>query len=266
MILKRRAALDGVQLDSIDSRILIQKIEPAAGKETIDAASIWDGSGSRVTGMHRDSLDIVVSFSINEKSYRPQARAEVLEKVNTWAAAGGWLTVNYKPGRKIRVMAAQLPGEGDALQRNQYSITFRAYGVPYWQETEPETLGLSGTSSGGSFSAEGTYTVGGNQRTAADASFQNTGSGTINSLTIRAGESTVTFTGLGLAAGETLTIDHPDDGKRSLMRCRIGSRSAMAKRTAGSANDLWVEPGAQSVGCTADGAGTLEVTIAGRFA
>lgn len=29
MILKRRAALDGVQLDSIDSRILIQKIEPA---------------------------------------------------------------------------------------------------------------------------------------------------------------------------------------------------------------------------------------------
>ena len=266
MILKRRAALDGVQLDSIDSRILIQKIEPAAGKETIDAASIWDGSGSRVTGIHRDSLDIVVSFSINEKSYRPQARAEVLEKVNTWAAAGGWLTVNYKPGRKIRVIAAQLPGEGDMMQRNQYSITFRAFGVPYWQEAYPVALAVDGTASGGDYSsAEGTYTVGGNQRTVADVSFRNTGSGTINALTIWAGDSTLIFTGLGLAAGETLIIDHPDDGKRSLMRCRIGNRSALGNRTAGSANDLWVDPGERLVGYTADGDGSLDITILGRF-
>ena len=69
MILSKRVALDGVQLDSVDSRILIQRVETAAGKETIDAASLWGGSGSRVTGIHRDSLDVVVSFSINEKSY-----------------------------------------------------------------------------------------------------------------------------------------------------------------------------------------------------
>lgn len=265
MILKRRAALDGVQMDSVDSRILIQKIEPAAGKETIDTASIWDGSGSRVTGIHRDSLDIVVTFSVNEKSYHPAARSEVIEKVNTWAAAGGWLTVNYKPGRKIRVIAAQLPGEGDAMERNQYSITFRAHGVPYWQETDPEALALE-TVGSGETSVNGTCQVAGNQRTAADVTFKNTGSGTINTLTLRAGDSSLIFTGLGLAAGETLTIDHTDDGKMSLMRCRIGSRSVMAKRTAGSANDLWVEPGARTVGFTAGGSGKMEIRIAGRFA
>ena len=259
MILKRRAALDGVQLDSIDSRILIQKIEPAAGKESIDAASLWGGSGSRVTGMHRDSLDVVVSFTINEKSYRPQERAEVLEKVNTWAAAGGWLTVSYKPGRRIRVIAAQLPGEGDMMQRNQYSITFRAYGVPYWQEESPVKTRINGASGGLNFG------VNGNQQTVMEASFKNTGSGTINTLEIHAGGSSISFTGLGLASGETFRLDHTDDGKRSLLRCRIGSRSVLSKRTAGSSNDLFVDPGVQAVSYTAGGTGIMELSCAGRF-
>ena len=259
MILKRRAALDGVQLDSIDSRILIQSIEPAAGKESIDAASIWGGSGSRVTGMHRDSLDVVLSFSINEKSYRPQARAEVLEKVNTWAAAGGWLTVNYKPGRRIRVIAAQLPGEGDMMHRNKYSITFRAFGVPYWQEENPVRTRTNGSSGSMAFG------VNGNQETVMEASFKNTSGGTINTLTITAGKSSISFTGLGLANGETFTLDHTDDGKRSLLRCRIGSRSVLAKRTAGSSNDLFIDPGVQHVSYAAGGSGIMELSCAGRF-
>lgn len=259
MILKRRAALDGVQLDSIDSRILIQKIEPAAGKESIDATALWGGSGSRVTGIHRDSLDIVVSFSINEKSYRPQARAEVLEKVNTWAALGGWLTVNYKPGRRIRVIAAQLPGEGDAMQRNQYSITFRAYGVPYWQEESP--VKVRTTAASGRFN----FGVNGNQETVMEATFKNTSGSTINTLTITAGKSSISFTGLGLANGETFKLDHTDDGKRSLLRCKIGSRSVMAKRTAGSSNDLFIDPGVQAVSYTAGGSGIMELSCAGRF-
>ena len=109
MILRRRVALDGIELDSVDSRILIQGIEPAAGKDQITAVILWGGTGSRVTAEHRDSLDIVVRFTINEKSYRPAERGEVLEKVCAWAAAGGWMTVNYKPDRRIRVICAQMP-------------------------------------------------------------------------------------------------------------------------------------------------------------
>lgn len=263
MILSKRVALDGVQLDSVDSRILIQRVETAAGKETIDAASLWGGSGSRVTGIHRDSLDVVVTFSINEKSYHPQERAEVLEKVNTWAAAGGWLTVNYKPGRKIRVIAAQLPGEGDMTQRNQYSITFRAYGVPYWQEANPQIIGLYGGSN------EFNFYVNGNQRAVMEASFQNTSGGTINTLTISTGESSISFTGLGLADGETFELDHTDDGKRSVLRCRIGSRSVLDKRTAGSSDDLYMEPGFQTVSYSSSATGmsaaTMQLKCAGRF-
>ena len=45
MQLKHRATLDGVQLDEIDSRILIQKIETGDGKENISAVSLAGGSG-----------------------------------------------------------------------------------------------------------------------------------------------------------------------------------------------------------------------------
>ena len=135
MKLTRRAALDGVQLDEIDSRILIQGIEPAAGKDQLTTVSLWGGVGSRVTGEHRDSLDIAVKFSLDIKKGQYQERSEIFEKVMAWAEKGGWLTVSQKPDRRIRVFCAQKPAEGDPLEwTNRYSITFRACGVPYWQQ------------------------------------------------------------------------------------------------------------------------------------
>ena len=56
MQLKHRVALDDVQLDSVDDRIMISKIETGDGKENIQLASLWgEVAGSRVTSMHRDS-------------------------------------------------------------------------------------------------------------------------------------------------------------------------------------------------------------------
>ena len=259
MILKRRVALNGVQLDSLDNRVLVQTVEPQAGKMAISGNSLWGADGSRVTNIHRDSVDVNVKFSINEKSYHPEERSAVFEKVMAWAAAGGWLTVNNKPNRRIRVICAQPPGEGDLMNRNQYTIVFRAYGVPYWQEEEAVRVRFSGN--GGSR----VFGVGGNVRTVMDCSFRNTSGGTINSLTITAGSSSFTFTGLGLGNGETLTIDHPDDGKHSWLRIRIGSRSALVARTAGSSDDLYVMPGERTVSFSG-GSGVAEFSCSGRFA
>lgn len=260
MILKRRVALDGVQLDSVDNRVLIQTVEPQAGKMSINTNSLWGADGSRVTNIHRDSLDINVKFSINEKSYRMAQRSEVFEKVLAWAAGGGWLTVNTKPGRKIRVILAQPPGEGDLGNRNQYTITFRAYGVPYWQEADATTKTLTGSS------GSSTMTVGGSARTVMEGTFTNTSGGTIDTLTISAGGSSFSFSGLGLGNGQTLTIDHPDDGQRSWLRIRIGNTSVLAKRTAGSSDDLYVQPGSRAVSFSAGGAGTMVFSCRGRFA
>ena len=264
MILSRRAALDGAQLDAVDKRILIQGIETQAGKDTIGTANPGGTDGLRVTARKRDSLDILIRFSINEKSYRPAERAAVFQKAMSWAATGGWLTVNYKSGQRIRVVPAQYPGEGDILNReNSYNITFRAHGVPFWQEASPTPVVRTGVSGW-----TGTISVNGNQKTFLEFSFLNTSGSTISTLTISCAGTQYQFAGLGLAAGETLICDHLDDGTKCLQRIRILSgstyRSAMAKRSG--SDELLALPGNNTVSYTAGGAGTMTLTAAGRYA
>ena len=134
MQLMRRAALNGVELDSLDDRILIQGIDEAAGRDQVTAVSLGGAPGSRMTGKHRDWLDVTVRFTINEKSYRPGNRDEVMDKVKAWAENGGVLTVNYKTGKQLSVICFQQPAAGDLATRREYSIVFRAYGVPYWED------------------------------------------------------------------------------------------------------------------------------------
>ena len=266
MKLTRRAALDGVQLDEIDSRILIQGIEPAAGKDQLNTVSLWGGVGSRVTGEHRDSLDIVVKYSLDMKRDQYAERGEVMERVTAWAKKGGWLTISQKPGRRIRVICAQLPAEGDALEwTNRYSLTFRACGVPYWQNTQPSHLRLAGVSSG-----EWQFGVGGTAETVIDAAFTNTSGGTVDALRVACGGSAIALHDLALADGETLVIDHADDGRMCVLRIRILSaagvyRSVLDKRTGESSDDLRAGPGMNSVALEAGGSGALELVCAGRY-
>ena len=118
MQLMHRVALDGVELDSVDSRIMISKIETGDGKDNVQTVSLWgDSTGSRVTNVHRDSLDITVKFRIRLKKRNMAEREEVIEKVNAWAFSGGWLTTNYKDNRRIRVFRQQAATPGDSLIR-----------------------------------------------------------------------------------------------------------------------------------------------------
>ena len=262
MILSHRAALNGVELDSIDSRILIQGIEEAEGKDQISAVSLFGGVGQRITNQHRDTLDVTVRFSIRQKKSDMQARSDVFEKVNAWAAAGGWLTVNYKADRRLRVICAKYPTAGDQWNwTNTYAIVFRAYAIPYWQQAEPGKL----TATGSSITRQ--FGVAGSVKTVMDISFKNTSGATCATFTVSAGGSTIALTGLDLANGETLHIDHTEDG---LLRIRIQSgssyRSALGKRTTASSDDLWVNHGNVTVTVTAQRTGSLTMSCAGRFA
>ena len=261
MILAHRVALNGTQLDSLDSRINIKAVEEGAGKDTIGAAATGRRSGQRIQTRRRETLDVVVKFSILEPDSLT-ARETVLEAVNNWAAGGGILTLNYRTGRQLNVVCAQCPGAGDAYEwTTVYAITFRAYEVPYWEESTAAT----GTDSGDTGSVS--LTVNGSAETVAEVSFKNTSGSTVDTFSVTAGDSTIAFTDLGLANNETLEIDH--DGK--LIRIRIKGtggtyRSAMGKRTAASDDDLYILPGSRTVSYTAAGSGSFTASVRGRFA
>ena len=262
MILSHRAALNEVQLDSLDDRILVQGVDEAAGKDQITAVSLFGGVGQRITNRHRDYLEVTVRFSLRVRKNDMQTRTAILEQVNAWAEPGGWLTLNYKPGRRLRVVCAQYPAAGDPWNwTGVYAIVFRAYAVPFWQQDPPGMLTATGSSITRSIG------VGGNTDTVLDLTFKNTSGIVCDTFTVSAGGSVISLSSLGLASGETLHIDHTEEG---LLRIRIQSsgvsyRSALDKRTPESGDDLWVRPGTVAVSVTAQRTGTLTLSCAGRY-
>lgn len=261
MILSHRVALNGIELDSIDDRILIQGIDEGTGKENFSTVSLFGGIGQRITNRHRDSLDVAVRFSIRQKKTDMQARSDVFERVNAWAAPGGWLTVNYKRDRKLRVECVQFPEAKDQWDWTAvYTILFRAYAVPYWQQAEASKLVATGNS------ITRQVGVAGSTDTVMGISFKNTSGSVCSTFKVQAGDSMIDLRALNLYNGETLHIDHTDDG---LLRIRIQSgstyRSALNKRTVESDDDLWISPGYITVTATAQRTGTMTMSWAGRF-
>lgn len=267
MITSRRVSLNGGPLDQVDERIVIQAIEESAGKDSITAVSRGFGNGQRVTGRRRDYLDVTVRFGILAKYDEMAAREEVLEAANTWAAKGGYLTVDHKPDRRIRkAELVSAPGAGNIRNWTaDFSMVLRAYGIPYWEAKTPATWIGAAAGSGGT----GTYLeVPGNTETEADMLIENMSGQRVEYVNIRAGSSVMSFSDLALAAGEALAIDHDDDG---ILRIRIrnaaktGYRSAMLSRSPGSADDLTVKPGNIYFSMSAQRACRPTVTVRGRW-
>lgn len=265
MQMKRRVALNGVWLDEVDSRIVISGVEPADGRENITAVDAAAGYGQRITGSRRSTAEMIVKFRILEHGHSEsglQARAEVLEKVNAWAAAGGYLTVNYKPDRRLGVVLAQAPGEGSLWDyTKEFTITFRAYAVPYWEQETAKSVSFGGAASSGA----GTVQADGSVKTQADVEVRNTSGMTINNVSITVGGNNMTFSGLGLGGSEALVIDHVNGLVRIRIRNGSSYRSAMAMRSMDSADDFRLSPGSSRASFSAQRACAMTVSWRARY-
>lgn len=264
MILKRRVSLGGVQLDSLDDRILISGIDEAAGKENITAVSSANASGQRIVKTRRDTLDVTVKFTMNIKNKNMKDRAELLEKINAWAAPGGWLKVNYRPGRQLYVVLAQAPGGGDMFNwTNEFTMVFRAYAVPYWDDITPAAV-QSKVAASGSMTLE----VPGSAQTVAGVKIENKSGKDITNFTVTVGGKTMKFSASGstlLPANGTVTIDHWRNAGRTFLRAYNASRSVLRYRSSDSADDLDVKPGKISISFSAQRAVQVTVSAKGRY-
>ena len=242
MILSKRVALGGVQLDEIDPSIVIRSVDPGATKESVQTAAMMGGSGQQITSRHFDTLDVAVSFAIDLPKKQLAERRTVFDQVMAWAAAGGWLTVNFMTGKRVYIDSVTLPSSADLWNwTEEFQIVFRANAVPFWQDATATSISIT---SGGT----GTIAVPGIAETVCSIDVKNTSGSTIDTLTVEAGDSSMSFTDLGLLNNEVLSIGHKKDGTL-FIRIYTGStyRSALGKRTGGSADDLYVKPGNRTI-------------------
>lgn len=258
MILSRRVALGGQQMDELHERIVIRSVDVGVPHENVRAESLMGHFGQRIVDQHWENLEVTVTYAIDVPKRNMALRRKIFETVNKWAMQKGWLTVNWMDDRRMYVDKVVYPSAGDMWNwTDEYTIVFRAYGLPFWMAVTPTQVNVNETS-GGSWTLEAL----GNVATPVDVDFRNVSGMTIPYFTIRVGGTRLSFSNLGLGGSETLNITHGTDG---LLRCRIGGRSVYNKLEAGSSDRLMAAPGMLAVQMSASRAGNLSVRHYGGY-
>jgi len=136
-------ALNGVALHSLHPDIVLQSANDKAAVIKNSAVTMGSRIGQQLTGTERQYIEVQVVFAIANKTL--STRQSILQTVASWASKGGKLTLSYRSGQELDVVLESLFDTGYIYEwTNNYTITFRAYAVPYWQATAYTTFSLSG--------------------------------------------------------------------------------------------------------------------------
>ena len=169
MILSRRVALGGQQLDELHERIVIRSVDVGVPHENVRAESLMGHFGQRIVDQHWENLEVTVTYAIDVPKRNMALRRQIFETVNKWAMQKGWLTVNWMEDRRMYVDKVVYPSAGDMWNwTDEYTIAFRAYGLPFWMAVTPTQVNVNETS-GGSWTLEAL----GNVATPVDVDFRN---------------------------------------------------------------------------------------------
>lgn len=262
---KSGEALEG--LHTLDNRIITQGIHEMRPAVTVTTGSTAKRIGQFITGTEREYLEVVVSFSIKERKDLA-ARARIIDAVNAWAMAGEWMSVNYRPDKRLRVFCYQPVETGFVRDWTEnLSLSFRTLGVPYWlNASAPEVL----TSVAANTTQQAQITPGGTEYAPLEGIVMNMDSGTINAVSMSYAGQTLAFQNLGLAAGEVLRLSVDERGILQLYISEKSSitndRTAQDKRTPASVDEIILPPGGGAVSCAADGQSIFLLRSRGRWA
>lgn len=249
--------LDGVELSAIAPEIIVTDITHNAPVREVRASDIAGRNGKLYTRTVTSSAGVAVSFEIHTPDVR--RRAAIMEDVQRWAMPGGVLTTSDRPDRVLRVVCESLPTIGSAQKwTGSCSIGFVAYAVPFWEDETPRRVSITGNGN------KTLFVPGFAAPASVDAKVTNTGSGAISSVTLTAGDTAMTFAGLAMEAGQTMTLAHD---ARGLLTARIGNASVLDKRTAASSDELELEPGKNAtLSATTNGTASTTFEVRGRYA
>ena len=248
--------LDGVELSAIAPEIIITDITHNAPVREVRASDIAGRNGKLYTRTVTSSTGVTVSFEIHTPDVR--RRASLMEEVQRWALPGGVLTTSDRPDRVLRVVCDSPPTIGSAQKwTGVCSIGFVAYAVPFWEDEAPRFVSITGNGSKSLFGPGFAAPAG------VEAKVTNTGSEAISSVTLTAGETSMTFAGAALEAGHNMATDH--DARR-LLTARIRGESVLDKRTPASSDELELEPGKHAtLSVTTDGTASTTFEVRGRY-
>lgn len=251
--------LNGAALSAVDAAIVVRHaIEPET-KANIAYIDNSGRSGRRIVSHGRESKIIRARFSIRGL-YNLEERARVIDRVNGWAAAGGYLRISARPEQRIRVSCIKYAATDEVISpAGIYTLEFEANMSPFWEAAAPTHIDLSGAE------ATGEIVIRGTAPSPIEIEATPTGAA-LTSLVITAtgakGESAITLTGLNVPADTALAIGYDGHGFLSIA---AGGVSLLDKRTPESSDELTAWPGVATISITANTAVDARIISRGRW-
>lgn len=252
MITRYKVWIDNIGLQDLDDAICITDIKEKTPKLNAVTAAKPLGGGSHLLRLRRESLSITVRFAI--RAYDIAVRKRIMSAVRAWAHEG-YLSINDRPGQRLWVVCDKPPAVESALKWTaETEMTFTAFALPYWEEDTPSTCTYTGSKGNATLNSTGSL------ESALEATITPTAA--LHSFTISANGSVFSFAGLNIASGNAVIISHTPQG---ILRVKSGSASLLGKRTAASADEIIIKPGANTISFTSDASCTAVFSTRGRY-
>ena len=253
MISRYEVILGGMALSAISPHIVILDVQHPPASIRNGTYSLAKRQGAHVYRRYIESTSVTVSFMI--RAYDIRERQAILQQVVRWAKNGGVLQTSDREGQQLRCICEQYPSVSSVRNwTDPLQITFAAHALPFWQEVLPATLSLTGTSGSGNL-----YVPGDADDAFVEATI--TANAALSSLSLTAGDTSISLTGLSIASGGTVVIAYDQDMIQSI---RTGSTSLLSKRTGN--DDLTVPSGEISAfSFTSDANCTVAFSVRGLW-
>lgn len=226
-----RCSLDMKDLFMIDRRIYLEDIseEPV---ESAEAAELPGGDGGLLISRERQRLDLILKIKIKERN--PAAHVQVLQKINAWAAGGGYLRSTDHPRQRIFVRCFKPASYSHLNCLEEKQITLSAFGLAYWQDDDPVQVTRKMQSSG-----TVSLTPSGTRRCFLEAEITNTGYDNLTSFSVSVGGQSFSFSGLSVPVDSTLSIGYDNF---HFLYAKVGETHVLAKRSGSSDDHLFLRP------------------------
>lgn len=233
------------KISSLLPNILINKIEEPAMALNLSDSSNAIGVGKRLNGFQYQTKEVKVTFQVRigtgSKLERMQLRNSTIAQLSAYLDAAEYIEVPYRncPYRsnsqtlyrpmRLYGRCSAFPDAGNLLTYdNQYTFTYRSYGVPFWQDSEEITVK--------ELRIIGDYNI---APTPLSIHREAVSSRTWTKYSI--GSDFMRFERLGSGSAKMIDITYDHYGLMSVTKT-VGTTvtDIMGNRTVASADDLWV--------------------------
>lgn len=215
------ASVNGVLLSSLDDRIIVTDVRETAPKTRVSTAEKPVGAGSFFVLSKRQSLDVTVAFVLWERDVAQ--RKQLLDRVKTWANAGGGnvsIGVNDRPGQYLYARVTDPPVVPSSMRwTDEIQLTFTAYEIPFWRDQEPVVIKTQ-------LELESAM-IPGNGEALVDVVLTNKGSNPFSAVWFAAGDTRIGFRDLNIPEGGTLSVYHDSLG---FLHAEADGQSILEKR------------------------------------